>query len=84
VSSSTWRWLFDWGQDYGAQCRVNDPTAGTVTCSVGNVVRVSFFSKIFNLASSTVYSNRINFVSWRDASGQAHYPPYVGLWSPSF
>jgi len=84
ASGSTWYWLFDWGQDAGAQCRVNDPGAGTVTCSVANAVRVTFYSRAFTLASSTVYKNLIDYVSWRDASGQAHYPPYVGLWSPGF
>jgi len=79
-----WYPYFDWGQNYGAQCRVNDPAAGTVTCSVPNAVRVTFYSKAFTRQPHTVYSNVIHYVSWRDASGQAHYPPHVGLASPNF
>lgn len=74
--------LFHWGMDDGIQCRVNDP-AGSVNCGITNAVRVTFYSKAFTASVTELYANRVTRVSWRDASGHAHYVnPY--LWSPAF
>jgi hypothetical protein len=82
TSGSYWVEFFYWGQNETKKCRVNDP-AGTVACSVANVVRVTYYSPIFTTNPTVPYRNRVGYVSWRDASGQPHWS-YVDLWSPSF
>ncbi|HEV8648616.1 MAG TPA: hypothetical protein VG276_04250 [Actinomycetes bacterium] len=82
LSTADWTRYFFWGQNQTDKCRVNSPT-GTVACSVANVVRVTFYSKLFTKNPGYWYVNRVEYVSWRDASGQAH-GTWVDLWSPVF
>ena len=65
----SWTTLFNWGSDYGNQCRVDQPDSGAVTCVVHDAVRVSFYSKTFT--NNHTFRNTLMSVGWRDPAGGA-------------
>jgi hypothetical protein len=72
-SDQIYRFYFDWGRKELSKCLVNSTDGGVLTCSVANVVRVSYYSREMTFDSNKIgFKNCVYHVSWRDASGVAH------------